>query len=89
MIVGILQMLGLTILQNASFTLVSRARNSSDIRYHAIAAVMSNTIWLLVISKVVAHFDEPALMVTYVVGSTLGSLGMHWIAMNYFEKNSK
>lgn len=82
-------MLGLTILQNASFTLVSRARNSNSITYHTIASVLSNGIWLLVIRNVVANFDNLTLMITYLIGSVIGSVAMHYVAMKYFEKNDK
>ena len=84
--IEILKMLGLVILQNASFTLVSIARNSKSIIYHGIASVLSNGIWLLVIRQVVISFDKPLLMWTYLVGSVIGSVGMHYIAMKYFEK---
>ena len=86
MINEILIMLGLTILQNASFTLVSRARNSNSILYHTIASVLSNGIWLLVIRHVVTNFDNWILMVTYVIGAVIGSISMHYVAMKYFEK---
>jgi hypothetical protein len=84
--IDILKMLGLTILQNASFTLVSRARNSNSIMYHTIASVLSNGIWLLVIRNVVANFDNLTLMITYLIGSVIGSISMHYVAMKYFEK---
>ena len=86
MIVEILIMLGLTILQNASFTLVSRARNSSSLTYHTAASVLSNGIWLLVIRQVVTNFDNWILMVTYLIGAVIGSVAMHYVAMKYFEK---
>ena len=86
MIIDILQMLGLVILQNASFTLVSRARNSPSILYHTIASVLSNGIWLLVIRQVVMNLDNWILMVTYLFGAVIGSISMHYIAMKYFEK---
>ena len=86
MIQQILIMLGLTILQNASFTLVSRARNSSSLMYHTLASVLSNGIWLLVIRHVVTNFDNWILMVTYVIGAVIGSISMHYVAMKYFEK---
>ena len=86
MIYQILTMFGLTILQNASFTLVSRARNSDNLAYHTIASVLSNGIWLLVIRHVVTNLDNWVLMVSYVVGAVIGSISMHYIAMNYFEK---
>lgn len=81
----ILKMLFLVILQNASFTLVSRARNSNSLAYHAVASVASNGVWLLVIKNVVQNFDSPVLMWTYLVGSVIGSVGMHYVAMNFFE----
>lgn len=84
--IEILKMLGLVILQNASFTLVSRARNSKSILYHGITSVLSNGIWLLVIRQVVMNLDKPILMWTYLIGATIGSIGMHYIAMKYFEK---
>ena len=84
--IEILKMLGLVILQNASFTLVSRARNSNSILYHTIASVMSNGIWLLVIRQVVLNLNNWLLMATYLVGAVIGSIGMHYLAMKYFEK---
>lgn len=35
----------LLIIQNMSFTLVSRARNSGSIKFHAVASVGSNGVW--------------------------------------------
>jgi hypothetical protein len=89
MLLEILKMLGLTILQNASFTLVSRARNSNSLTYHTTASVLSNGIWLLVIRNVVSNFDNYTLMITYLIGSVVGSVSMHYVAMKYFEKTKK
>lgn len=86
MIGQILLMLGLTVLQNASFTLVSRARNTNSILFHGFASVLSNGIWLLVIKQVVTNFNSPVLMITYLVGSVSGSLLMHYVSMKYLEK---
>ena len=86
---AVLKMLGLTILQNASFTLVSRARNSSSIAYHGGAAVLSNSIWLLVIREVTLSFDKWYMMAAYVVGAVTGSILMHYVAMKYFEKGKR
>lgn len=83
----IIIMFSLVVLQNASFTLISRARNSKSILYHGIASVLSNGIWLLVIRQVVIHLDQVDLMITYLVASVLGSIGMHYIAMRFFEKS--
>jgi len=82
----ILIMLGLVILQNASFTLVSRARNSNSLIFHTVASTLSNGIWLLVIRQVVNNFDKIELMIAYLIGSVLGSIGMHYLSMKYFEK---
>lgn len=89
MVKSILALFFTTVLQNASFTLVSRARNSSSIWYHAIASVFSNGIWLLVIRQVVQHLDSPTLMVTYLMGSVFGSVAMHFISMKYLEKGKR
>jgi len=83
----ILKMFLLVVLQNASFTLVSRARNSNSLSFHAIASVLSNGIWLLVIKNVVQNFDKPMMMIVYVIGSVIGSITMHHVSMKYFEKN--
>jgi hypothetical protein len=78
-----------TILQNASFTLVSRARQTKSLWFHGIASVCSNGVWLLVIRQVVTHLDSPILMMTYLVASVTGSLLMHHVSMNYLEKRFK
>jgi len=82
----ILIMIGLTILQNASFTLVSRARNSNSLTYNALASILSNGIWILVIRHVVNNFDNWQLMTAYVIGSVTGSVLMQHVAMKYLEK---
>ncbi len=82
----ILIMFSLVVLQNASFTLVSRARNSKSLLYHGIASVLSNGIWILVIRQVVLNLERTDLMITYLIASVLGSIGMHYVAMRFFEK---
>lgn len=85
----IIKMFLLVILQNASFTLVSRARNSKSIIYHTVASLLSNGIWLLVIKNVVQNFDNSNLMWTYLFASVLGSVSMHYILMNHVENKIK
>jgi putative flippase GtrA len=82
----LLQLFGMVVLQNASFTLVSRARNSNSYLYHALASVLSNGIWLLVIRHLVLNLDKPAYMVTYVIAAVAGSVLMHCVAQRFFEK---
>lgn len=88
-LLGLLKMVGLTILQNASFTWVSRARNSGSLRYHTIAAIFSNGIWLLVIREVVLNFSKWYMNVAYIVGAVTGSVLMHWFSMKYLEKGKR
>ena len=84
----------LLILQNASFTWVSRARNSSNYLYHAIAAIFSNGIWfasqIFIIDIAVKNISNPkelALIgVLYIVSTVSGSVFMHWVCMHKLEK---
>ena len=87
--IDIIKLFFLVLLQNASFTLVSRARNSKSISYHAGASILSNGIWLLVIREVIANYNTWQLMVTYLIGSVVGSVLMHWVSMKYIEKRIK
>lgn len=89
MISEILLLFLMTILQNATFTLVSRARNSGSLLYHGIAATASNTAYILVLQKVVTNLGSWPLAVTYVLGSVVGGILTQWIAMKYFEKKKK
>lgn len=72
--------------QNASFTLVSRARNSDSIIYHAVASVFSNLLWLIVFRKLATNLENTSVMGAYLIGTVLGSISMHYVAMRFFEK---
>jgi hypothetical protein len=84
-----LTMVGLTIVQNASFTLVSRARNSGSLLYNGMASVLSNGIWLMVMVYVVREIDSWDMRAAYILGATIGSVLMQWFAMTYLEKPKK
>lgn len=76
-----------TILQNASFTLVSRARNSDSILFHTFAAVLSNGIWFIVVRQVTkTDVNTWVLGIVYTSGAVVGSVLMHYLSMNYLEK---
>jgi hypothetical protein len=75
----------ITILQNASFTLVSRARNSDSIMFHGMAAIASNGIWFIVVNKVVKSTDSLIAGIVYTIAAVTGSISMHYISMKYFE----
>ena len=71
----------LLVCQNASFTIVSRARNSGSDAYHAIASVFSNGIWFFAF---VFTFD----LLTYAQEAesrgTLVAIGMVYIGATVF-----
>lgn len=87
------------VLQNASFTFVSRARNSGSYALHAVAAICSNGIWIA------AQFISIKLIIDAITGGTwgqrmlvgafyttftvLGSVLMHWVGINYIEKGRR
>lgn len=85
-ILATLKMFFMTIIQNASFTLVSRARNSASIAYHAFAAILSNGMWLIVAADAI-RTDKWYLKSAYVMGGMTGSILMHWVSLHYIEKN--
>ena len=82
-------MFGLVLLQNASFTLVGRARNSNSLIFHGIASLISNGIWVIVIRQVVLNFDNTQMMIAYGVGGVSGGVLMHYISMNFIETKIK
>lgn len=89
----------LLLLQNASFTWVSRARNSGSVKYHAVAAVGSNGIWFLnqviVVNKVtdalqVHNWRLIAFSaVFYTVFAVIGSVSMHHILLTKVETGKR
>ncbi|MGD9697589.1 hypothetical protein [Acinetobacter sp.] len=64
----------LALIQNISFTIVSRSRNRNNMRYHAIASVFSNGIWFLTFRELVKADMSFALFVPYTIGTVIGSL---------------
>jgi hypothetical protein len=89
----------LLIIQNASFTMVSRARNSGSLLYHGIASIFSNGIWFLSQFILVDKFmtilkgnDWKLAAITglfYTACTIAGSLSMHYISMHYLEKGKR
>lgn len=85
--------------QNASFTLVSRARNSGSVQYHAMAAVLSNGIYFLVLAVAVdklnaartAHsfalFAGTALF--YTAFTVIGGVAMHSFLLRFVETGKR
>jgi hypothetical protein len=94
-----LALAALLVLQNAAFTLVSRARNSGSYAFHAAAAVGSNGVWfvsqLLLLDQMLTVIRNGtwsaalALLVFYTACTVTGSVGMHWLSVNYIEKGKR
>lgn len=74
------------ICSNASFTMVSRARNGKSLTFHAVAASLSNGLWLAGIGQVVTNITDWRMYVTYFFASVIGSVAMHHISMKHIEK---
>ena len=89
----------LLLIQNASFTWVSRARNSRSLGYHALASVASNGVWFLNLGLAVDKLNEArsaesmALLVGTAAFSTVftvaGSVGAQHLLMTKVETGSR
>ncbi len=89
----------LLVVQNASFTIVSRARNSGSDLYHAIASVFSNGIWFVSQTFIIVGLMEIAqtaswgqwviLLAVYVIFTVIGSVFAGRFARTYLEKGNR
>lgn len=87
----------LLVIQNASFTWVSRARNGGSYAYHAVAAIFSNGIWFASQFLLIGMVMKPGLPfsqivemgATYIAGTVIGSVLMHWISANFLESGKR
>lgn len=85
--------------QNASFTWVSRARNSASLGYHALASVFSNGVWIVGQFVIFDKFMEvkqsgdrwlmAGVFLYYTLFTVSGSVGMHHMLMRYVEKGKR
>lgn len=80
------KLIALTLIQNASFTLLSRARNSKSLTYHSVASLITNLVYILLLKELIVNLEDIQVVTYYVLAGTIGSVGMHWLAMKYFEK---
>ena len=70
-------LLVIALIQNISFTVVSRSRNRDNKVYHVIAAVFSNGIYFLVFKVMMSNDFAIELILPYILGTVTGSvLGM-------------
>lgn len=84
------------IAQSASFTWVSRARNSGSVLYHGVASVFSNGIFILSLYVMTDKFKQAvtpgqiAAVVSFYVACTVsGAMAMHWFSLTYLEKGKR
>lgn len=87
------------VLQNASFTFVSRARNSGSYALHALAAVCSNGVFfatqllsfgfMLDVIRIGTWTQRLGIGAFYTVFTVFGSVLMHYISSNYIEKGKR
>ena len=73
-IILILTIVTLSFIQNVSFTMVSRARNRDNMKYHAICSVFSNGLWFMTMNYLVAADLVFWLVFPYIVGTVSGSI---------------
>lgn len=74
--------------QNAAHTLVSRARQSTSLRYHTGAAILSNGFFVFGLSMIIANYNSIGMKILYIVATTLGSVLSHKLAMR-MEKGKR
>lgn len=81
------------IIQNMSFTWVSRARNSGSLRYHALASVFSNGIWVTIQFMLVKGImdaeglgEKVFIGAFYTTFTVIGSVLAHHLLMKYVER---
>lgn len=89
----------LLLLQNASFTFVSRARNSASYGLHIVAAICSNGVWMVgqfvslgIIIEVIKGgglLDKAVVVAFYTTFTVTGSVFMHWFGKTYIEKGKR
>jgi hypothetical protein len=73
--------------QNVAFTLVSRARQTANLKFHALAAIGSNGFYIFVLTTVVAHYQNNWMKVWYIVCTVVGSVHAHYLSLHKFEKS--
>lgn len=87
----------LLVVQNASFTWVSRARNSGSVGYHALASVFSNGVWFVSQFLLISMVVRPGMPVrqivlmalVYIAGTVSGAALMHYVSLRFLEKGKR
>lgn len=69
-----LTLVGLAFVQNTSFSMVSRSRNRDNLSYHAVASLLSNTLWFLTMRELFKQDLDFYLFAPYALGTISGSI---------------
>lgn len=69
-----ISLIGLAFVQNTSFSMVSRSRNRDNMNYHAIASLLSNTLWFLTMRELFKQDLDIFLFSPYALGTIAGSI---------------
>lgn len=80
-IVPIITMMILAYAQNVSFSIVSRSRNRNHIKYHIVAAILSNGVWFATFHYLVVNDMTWMLFVPYTVATVAGSVTGQKVSM--------
>lgn len=73
MTLTVLKIFGLALVQNISFSIVSRSRNRNNKKYHVIASIFSNSIWFLTFRELILGEMNFYLFLPYIMGTVIGS----------------
>ena len=89
----------LLVVQNFSFTMVSRARNSGSLGYHTLAAIFSNGVWIVsqffLLDSVMSilkrgDWAEAVFVGTfYTLWTVVGSVSSHYVLMRWVETGKR
>ena len=87
------------ILQNASTTWASRARNSGSVAYHSIASICSNGVWFISFTILTDSVLKAAaqenwgnwifLFLFYTTFTVTGATLAHYLSMTYLETGNR
>ena len=72
--------------QNASLTLLIRARASDSLRLTAIATFIAQVISLVLLRQTIANLDSWPVMSAQVGGALAGNIAMHHLSLRFLRK---
>lgn len=75
--------------QNFSFTIVSRARQSSNYLLHGIAAIGSNGLFIFVITAFATQYNTWPMKIWYIICTATASIYGHYISMHKIESHKR